>query len=133
MYNPSTFWYTNYRYKAYPVLSLPIIAAVLNKAGHQAQVIDLERLARHPRDAFKPPWPDVIGFTCLTPQGRSIKDSIVTLRRAGFTGKIIIGGIYPTMFPDDVATWGADLIVTGECEGNIVSVIRGRCHRDTQR
>lgn len=123
MYNPATFYYANRTARAYPVLSLPILSAVLNKAGYKTDVVDMEALQMIPGTSFYPPWPDVIGFTCITQSAPGVKQSIKELRGKEYTGRVVVGGIYPTLYPEEVMGWGADLVVTGECEGNIVQLL----------
>ena len=129
--NPPVHHYTGRQYRMMPPINLPTIAALLTRAGHYAEVIDLEALAVTPeqvemkyktqRDA----WPDVIGITAMTMTSRGAKDIVQALRAAGFEGRIIAGGIYPTENADTVLSWGVDAVVLGECEGNVVSIFEG--------
>jgi radical SAM superfamily enzyme YgiQ (UPF0313 family) len=129
LFNPPVFHYAGFHYRMMPPLGLPTIAAVLNNAGHHAETVDLEALQVTPsmlRDAFikqKGNWPDVVGITCLTVTQQGAQESIKALREAGFEGRIMVGGVHITMAPEDGIAWGADLVVTGECEGNIVSLL----------
>lgn len=129
LFNPSSFWYTGQTYRINPALGLPILAAVLNNAGHHCEVTDLEALQVAPdrlRQAFaaqKDRWPDVVGVTALTASSRGAQDTITAVREAGFTGSVLVGGVHVTLRPDDALSWGADTVVTGECEGNIVSIV----------
>jgi radical SAM superfamily enzyme YgiQ (UPF0313 family) len=112
-----------------PTLSLPILTAVINDAGHYCEAVDLEALGVHPDQLFqkfkdqKDNWPDVIGITALTITARGAEESIKALRKAGFDRKIVIGGVHVSLFPELGLEWGADLVVTGECEGNIVELL----------
>ena len=128
-FNPPIFYYSGFHYRMLPTLSLPILAAVLNNAGHYAETVDLEALGVSPEQltqVFKGQigkWPDVIGVTSLTITARGAKDTIKALRAAGFTGRIVIGGVHVTLNPQEGLDWGADLVVTGECEGNLVELL----------
>ena len=126
LYNPPTHYYTRRELSPLPVLSLAILAGVLNEAGHTAQVIDMDATNMRPEYFDKissAMMPDVIGFTCTTIGVRGVIDCIKTLWDAGYTNRIVVGGIHPTVRPDEVLSWGADLVVTGECEGNIVDLL----------
>jgi anaerobic magnesium-protoporphyrin IX monomethyl ester cyclase len=129
LFNPPFFHYGDMQYKMLPGLGLPILAAVLNAAGHYTEVTDLEALGVSPemlRQAFQGQrgnWPDVVGITSLNIGAQGARECVQALRRAGFTGKIVIGGAYATALPDEALSWGADLVVTGECEGNIVELL----------
>ena len=105
-----------------PVLSLPILAAVLNKAGHKAEVLDLGAVGKKMKD-IKTEKYDVIGFTVMTCNKEGAKSCIADLWMDHYKGQIVAGGVYATMFPDDVLAWGIDLVVTGECEGNIAHIL----------
>jgi anaerobic magnesium-protoporphyrin IX monomethyl ester cyclase len=124
--NPSVWWYTNFQYRMLPTLSLPILVAVFRRAGHDADSIDLEALRRTPDQychSVAGSWPDVIGITGLSLAQQGLRAAIEALRKAGFPGRIVTGGVHLTLFPQDGLDWGADLVVTGECEGNIVELI----------
>ena len=129
LFNPPSFHYEEVQFKMLPTLGLPILAAVLNKAGHHTEVVDLEAKGVRPRqlrEAFSRQlgrWPDVVGFTGLNGAARGIRECIAELRAAGFTGRIIAGGAYATLNPQAVSDWGADLVVTGEAEGNITELL----------
>ena len=126
--NPSIYWYSGFQYKMLPPLSLPILSSVFRQAGHEAEVADLEalgvapdRLARRWAEQ-RDRWPDVVGITGLTITQRGMQAAIKALREASFDRPIIAGGVHLTMNPQDGLDWGADLVVTGECEGNIVEL-----------
>jgi len=127
--NPSIFWYAGFHYKMLPTLSLPILTAVINDAGHYCEAVDLEALGVHPDQLYekyasqKGNWPDVIGITALSITARGAEEAINALRKAGFDRKIVVGGVHVTINPQVGLDWGADLVVTGECEGNIVELL----------
>ena len=129
LFNPPSFYYGDVQFKMLPTLGLPILASVLNKAGHRTEVVDLEAKGINPRqlrDAFRMQigrWPDVVGFTGLNGGARGIRDCMVELRAAGYQGRIIAGGAYATRTPETLLEWGADLVVTGEAEGNITELL----------
>lgn len=103
-----------------PIINLPTLAAVISQAGHDVRASDL-------CDAGSVNYlsgePDVIGFTSTTSNQDGVKAAIKQLRSDGFTGKVVVGGIYATLWPEKAYGWGADLVVTGECEGNVVHLI----------
>jgi len=131
LFNPPVFSWMGQHYDLNPALGLPILSAVLNRAGHPCEVVDLEARGRSPTDladAFKGQrdrWPDWVGFTALTASARGAQESIAALRAVGFDRPIVVGGVHATLDPDSALDWGADLVVTGECEGNIVELLEG--------
>jgi radical SAM superfamily enzyme YgiQ (UPF0313 family) len=124
-----SFYYGDMRFKMLPTLGLPILAAVLNKAGHHTEVVDLEAHGVGPQrlaDAFRKQaksWPDVVGFGGLDVAEQGMGDCIKAVRAAGFQGRIIVGGAFITHSPEKGIEMGADLAVTGEAEGNIVELL----------
>lgn len=124
-----SFYYGDCQFRMMPTLGLPILASVLNKAGHHTEVVDLEALMITPQklqEAFRMQssrWPDVVGFSALNVGAQGMKDCITFLRGVGFKGRIIAGGAFASHAPEQVREWGADLVVTGECEGNIVELL----------
>ena len=131
-YNPPVHHYGGGHYILNPPLGLPILAAVLEAAGHEAGVYDLEALKITPqklgeRFAAQPDkWPDAVGFTATTHSARGAKECINELLNAGYHGRILVGGPHVTATWDyalEAIDWGADTIVRFECEGNIVEIL----------
>lgn len=127
--NPPVHHYAGIQYRMNPPLGLPILSAVLRRAGHTCEVTDLEALGVGPDRlravwaAQRDRWPDVVGITALTSSARGMRDTIQALRGAGYGGRIVVGGVHATLAPDDCLASGADLVVTGECDANIVSLL----------
>ena len=129
LFNPPVWHYAGFHYRMMPPLGLPTIAAVLNNAGHYTETVDLEALQVHPdqlKQAFidqRGNLPDVVGITCLTVTVQGAQETIKALRQAGYKGVIMAGGVHATLDHESVLSWGADLVVTGECEGNIAQLL----------
>jgi len=122
-YNPPCFHYaSSRRFTVCPMLGLPILTAVFNRAGHQAKTVDLEKLKIRPTD-LEMPDADWVGFNSTNPVIKGLKECIDRLRKIGYKGRIVVGGNYATLYPEEVLGFGADLVVTGECEGNIIELI----------
>lgn len=130
LYNPPVHHYSGVHYRMNPPLGLPILCAVLRDAGHSCEVMDLEALRVSPdelgevygRDESR--WPDAVGFTVTTHNQRGTRESIAALRDVGYEGYILLGGPHVTLKPTlGVGSWGADVWVTGECEGNIARIV----------
>lgn len=126
--NPPISYYTRINLRLNPTLALAYISAMLKNAGHKCAIVDMEALEMNPQsmkeilDRFTNP-PDVIGVTVLTSSAKGAKETIQATRGYGYTGRIVVGGVHATMFPEEVASWpGVDTVVTGECEGNVVSI-----------
>jgi len=127
--NPPVFHYSGARYRMLPTIGLPTLVSVLNRAGHTCEGIDLEALCISPEalaDRYRQQrelWPDAVGVTGLSITARGMEETVKALRTCGFAGTIFAGGVYATLHPERVLGFGADLVVTGECEGNIVQLL----------
>lgn len=128
-FNPPVFHYAGIQYRMLPTIGLPTLAAWFNQRGHIAEVTDLEALGVTPA-AFKEKfsqqreyWPDVVGVTGLTISRKGMREIVKATRAAGFDGLLVTGGVYATLHPQECLDWGADLVITGECEGNVIELI----------
>ena len=126
--NPPVGYYTHYNLKLNPTLALAYISAMLKQAGHRCAIVDMEALEMKPQsmegilNRFSRP-PDAIGVTVLTASAKGARETIAAAREFGYEGRIIVGGVHPSLFPEEVAGWpGVDTVVTGECEGNVVRI-----------
>ena len=133
LFNPPVHYYDGMHYLMNPAMGLPILAGVLERAGHEAHVWDLEALLISPTklaeqfDAQRDRWPDVVGFTVTTHNQRGVRECIEALRGVGYKGYVMLGGPHITLLAsqniDTQSAWGANVWVYGECEGNIVSIV----------
>lgn len=130
LFNSPQFYYNGMQYRMNPALGLPILAAVLHKAGHEVSVYDLEALGVTPEVLGKQAacqresWPDVMGFTCLTHTRKGARECIKAVRDAGYRGYILVGGPHMSLNASEALEWGADCAVVGECEGNIAAIVQ---------
>lgn len=124
LYNPPNWYYSEQKDlgRIYPSLSLPLIAKVLKRAGHVVNVLDLEALACRPQDII-PSGQDIIGFNVILANKRGAYECIKQLREKGYKSLIVTGGNHATHAPQESLDAGADLVITGECEGNIVQLL----------
>lgn len=127
-FNPPVFYYGDMWFRMLPTMALPILCRVFNDAGHYAEAVDLEAIRVTPhmlKQKFidqKSAWADVIGITGLLMAEQGMKETIEAIREAGYNGKIVIGGIYASTEPEKALAMGADMVVVGECEANIVEL-----------
>jgi len=133
LFNPPVHHYAGVHYRLNPPLGLPILAAVLERAGHSVGVWDLEALLISPAKLVlslgeREHWPDAVGFTCTTHAARGVRECIAALRDAHYGGYIAVGGPHVSVAPDEVLGWGADAAVVGEAEGNVTEIFELRQH-----
>ncbi|MDP6539095.1 MAG: radical SAM protein [Planctomycetota bacterium] len=120
---------------------LASLSAVLREAGHETRLVNLnENLPPVPdREeiwALVREWePGLIGFSCLTQQYDAALDLARWLRERATTEAVelpplVVGGVHPTMVPEEVMTGGVwDHVGVGECEASLLELV-GRLERD---
>lgn len=123
--NPPVWWYHGTHLQLNPSLGLPILGRVLQNAGHTATILDMEYYHTEPDALINSSNVnisdyDYVGITCLTSNRKAVRAVVDSIK--GKT-KIVIGGPHATIEPEEVLSYGADLVVTGECEGNIVGLL----------
>lgn len=103
----------------FPPLNLLYLAAIAEKHGHTAQVIDGEAEQLSSKDMiervleFKP---DIIGFTCTTPMYHIVCQLAQEIKNVS-DAKIVVGGPHITYFREKVFYEYLDYLVIGDCEG----------------
>ena len=114
---------------------LAALSAVLKEAGHETRLLNLnENLPPVPihEDAWELlcEWtPELIGFSCLTQQYGSALELARALRTRAAREEvtlppIVVGGIHPTMVPEDVMRDGVwDHVGVGECEDSLLELV----------
>ncbi|HED65320.1 MAG TPA: hypothetical protein ENJ09_07175, partial [Planctomycetes bacterium] len=112
---------------------LASLSAVLRREGHETRLLNLnENLPPVPTDeeilALVRSWqPGLIGFSCLTMQyAEALR--LARLLRASLPADelppLAVGGIHPTMVPEEVMSDGAwDYVGVGECEDALVELV----------
>ena len=115
---------------------LASLSACLRRDGHETRLINLnENLPPVPSYddvvAEVARWePGLIGFSCLTMQYAEAKRIAAHLRdeaaRRGTTlPPLVVGGIHPTMVPEEVMDDGLwDFVGVGECEDALCELVR---------
>ena len=115
---------------------LAALSAVLREAGHETELLNLnENLPPVPTEdeawELVREWsPGLIGFSCLTQQYGSALELAKQLReradREGVTlPPLVVGGIHPTMVPEEVMRDGVwDHVGVGECEDSLLELVR---------
>jgi radical SAM superfamily enzyme YgiQ (UPF0313 family) len=103
-----------------------MLAAVLEKAGHQVHLLDANA-ANHRlttdeiAEITTSMHPDVIGITLVTPLMKEAYRLASALRPCG--AKLMGGGPHATLLPDEPLDNGFDAVVVGEGESTIVEAI----------
>jgi len=108
---------------------IAILSAVLKRAGHEVFLVTITGPANihyiiHETLVF---MPDVIGLSLVETQKSHAFDFCQMIRSGvyKYTGKIIVGGPYPTMDPEEVIKWPIDALCVGEGEDAILQYLQG--------
>ncbi|MFA6428766.1 MAG: radical SAM protein [Candidatus Buchananbacteria bacterium] len=109
-------------------LGLMYLAAVLERAGFVAKVIDAEALQLSWEDLGKKivtEQPDLIGVSSFTLGLPALFKTVAIAKQLRPQAKIIVGGPGPTYEPERVLTEGKeiDLVVRGEAENTILDIM----------
>ena len=118
--NPS--WNTRY---PQPPLGLASLAAVLEKDGHQIEILDANALQLSEYDVVeKVDGADIIGITAMTPIINSAIQIAKGIKQNNQDSTIILGGPHATILPEDILNNvpEIDIIVRGEGEETIVEL-----------
>jgi radical SAM superfamily enzyme YgiQ (UPF0313 family) len=114
----------NQRQGALPPLGIAYIAAVLERAGHQVEVIDAiaEGLSRHDVAArIRSFGPRLVGITAMTPTFRGTQEAAAIAKAEGAV--TVVGGVHMAMFARETLSYEyIDYGVIGEGEEAIVEL-----------
>jgi len=110
-----------------PPLGMALIAAVMEQNGVDVWIEDQfasgisnQELA----DNVTRLHPDLLGFSCLTPSINHAIDLARLIRSKGFSGKILMGNIHPSLFAEELLKSEAcDFIVRGEGEETVKELL----------
>ena len=123
--NPPLHYYMRMRYSYVATVGLPILAALLEQAGHEVEVVDAEALCWVPDRvaAYGATYGwEAAGVSALTMSRRGAAETVAALRQRIPGLYIVAGGVHPTIYPDEALGWGADCVMTGEADGNVAEV-----------
>ena len=111
---------------SYPPLGVLYLAAELQKSGVEAKILDIDADRLNPEKIlsligeFKP---ELVGITSVTP---TINEAfyIADMVKKNFDIPIVLGGIHPTMNPQEcMARFSVDFVVKGEGEETLRELV----------
>ena len=106
----------------YPPLGLGYLGAVLEKEGHKVKVLDIDAENISKTDLItllKNFNPLLVGITCTTPTYKNAVE-LGTLIKNIIPTKIVLGGIHPTIDPENaIKAKSIDMLIVGEGENTI--------------
>jgi anaerobic magnesium-protoporphyrin IX monomethyl ester cyclase len=103
-----------------PPLGIAYVAAALEKAGHQVQIIDnylLEKLLDQIKHEIEKLQPEIVGIACGSVTYQKTVDTAKAVKEVLPTCKVIVGGPHPSYMPDSMMQHPEiDFAVLGEGE-----------------
>ena len=111
-----------------PPMGLAMLAAVLENAGHYADIIDADALNLSDDRILQLISPDstYVGITATTPEIASVSRLAGRIRAARPDITIIMGGVHPTVMHEELVGSGiCDMVVRREGEGPILALASG--------
>ncbi len=119
-----------------PPLSLGYLASVLRGEGASVSILDMNALSiplEKVRGQIESEDYDWIGITCTTNLAGNAYRIAAIAREARPEAKIIMGGVHPTVLPDEVMSDpNVDLVVRGEGERTVLELLQGKPLKDIQ-
>ena len=119
------------RYPQSP-MGLALIAAVLEKEGHQVTVVDANVLGLQPEEVvYRVTDADVVGLTAMTPTVNTAASIAHYIKQANSNSTVILGGAHAMLLPEETLATipEVDVIVRGEGEETIIDLLRALEHK----
>jgi anaerobic magnesium-protoporphyrin IX monomethyl ester cyclase len=113
-----------------PPLGLAWLAAVLERAGHDVEILDAHALRMELDDVVawargRKPF-DLVGVTATTPLIGNALEIARQFKAESPSIRIVLGGVHPTVMPDEaLAEPAVDVVVRGEGEDTICELAAG--------
>jgi radical SAM superfamily enzyme YgiQ (UPF0313 family) len=112
--------------------SLALLSAILKEEGCKVSTIINTLMKPLSNDdimaGVREANPDLVGLSMMTMEVLKVYDLIGRLKSEGY--KVIVGGAHATSCHEEVARYGADIVVRNEGEETIRQIIRGVSCRD---
>mgnify|MGYP000948773642 CR=1 FL=1 len=111
-----------------PPLGMATLAAIWEKEGHASQIIDSAALKLTIPETISKitPAPDYIGITATTTEISNATEIAQAARRAFQGTKIILGGVHPTVFHEELVRHNiCDMVVRNEGEFALIALAKG--------
>ena len=112
-----------------PPLGLGYLASMLLKAGIEVEIRDMNARHELPEALYgflkgkKYEWIGITATTNLVPAAQKL---VRIARAQNPEARIVLGGVHPTLLPDEVMAWPeVDYVIRGEGEYSIVELVSG--------
>ena len=109
-------------YMKLPLMGSLYLATILHNNGYDVEILN-ENLLKRKISPFEINA-DIVAISSLTINSERSKYLAKEIKKLNPDTKIIIGGIHPSLLPDEFIN-SADIIVTGEAENIIIDIVNG--------
>ena len=114
-----------------PPFGLLYLGAVLERANHKVEIIELDSYNKNNFDPEREGLvkeiigkkPDLVGIACMSIHAKIVKKLIISLKKAAKDTPIAVGGVHASALPEDMLSAGADIVALGESEGTILNIV----------
>jgi radical SAM superfamily enzyme YgiQ (UPF0313 family) len=109
-----------------PPMGLALLAAVLEREGYEAAIVDANALDLSPEEVIsRADGADVVGLTAMTPSIDQAVTVARALKRASPQRPVILGGAHVTLLPEETLAGAAeiDYLVRGEGEEALLTLL----------
>ncbi len=116
-------WYLG---RKFPPLGLSYVAAALEKAGFEVQVLDnylLKKPIDEVKQLVKQLNPEIVGMTCSSSTYNKCVETAAAVKEVAPSCKVVVGGWHPSYVPDSMLQHPQiDYVVMGEGEQAMVEL-----------
>ena len=120
---PNSPWYIGQKV---PPLGLAYVAAALEKAGFQVEIIDnyvLQKPINYIKQMVRILNPQIVGITCSSVAFRGCVETAKAVKETLPSCKVVVGGPHPSIVPDSILQHPEiDYVVMGEGERAMVEL-----------
>ncbi len=110
-----------------PPVGIALVAAILEKEGHQVNILDVNALGIRPEDVpYVVRDADIIGLTAMTPTVSVALSIARHLKQANPGTTVIMGGAHTTLLTGETmaSSPDVDIIIRGEGDETVVELLR---------
>lgn len=108
------------------IVDLPQTGQIRNRKFYDSLESRLSEVQRLTVERLRGLNPDIVGITCYTPELTEVRQLARAVRVALPDAKIVVGGVHPTLFPEQIADGSGDfdVAVVGEGEETLLDLVR---------
>lgn len=124
-----------YRHQPYIPMGLAYLASVLEKNGHQVNVLDCAAISmgfEELKALVSSLKPEIVGITAMTPTINSAINAASLVKEVLPSSMVVLGGVHPTFMDNEIISnvKAVDVVVRGEGEQTLVELVSAYERKD---